>query len=178
MCRDGDEIDDLDGGIDSLKGYSSLRSGPPPTIRNFKSESAEADYVREVVADWIEHGIAPESICISARTQSQIDQRYAQIFDAAGIAWVKVEKDPEAEASKSGVRLATMHRMKGLEFSRVLLAGVQARKMPLEAGEYADHASLEDHEFRERCLLYVACTRARDELVIAGYGTPSPFTST
>ena len=68
-----------------------------------------------------------------------------------------------------------MHRMKGLEFSRVLLAGVQAGKMPLKAGEYADHASHEDHEIRERCLLYVACTRARDALVIAGYGQISPF---
>jgi superfamily I DNA/RNA helicase len=171
----GLQIDDLDGGVDSLKGYSALRSGPAPSIRVFESESAEADFIKEVIVDWINQGVAPESICISTRTHAQIDDRYAQILDAAGIEWVKVEKDPEAEASKPGVRLATMHRMKGLEFSRVLLAGVQAGKMPLEAGDYADYASLEDHELRERCLLYVACTRARDELVITGFGTPSPF---
>jgi len=171
------EIDDLDGGLDSLKGYSALRSGPAPIIRNFDAESAEADFIKEVVGAWIEQGVPPEAICISARTHSQIDRRYTQILEGIGIASVKVEKDPEAEASKPGVRLATMHRMKGLEFSRVLLAGVQAGKMPLEAGDYADYASLEDHELRERCLLYVACTRARDELVITGYGTASPFVS-
>jgi superfamily I DNA/RNA helicase len=89
--------------------------------------------------------------------------------------WLKIERDPASEAKIPGVRLATMHRLKGLEFSRVILAGVQAGKMPLKAGDYADHASLEDHELRERCLLYVACTRARDDLVIVGYGQPSPF---
>ena len=173
----GLQIDDLDGGTDSLKGYASLRSGPVPTIRIFDSESAEADFIRQVVGDWVSQGVAPESICLSARTHAQIDDRYAQILDADGVDWVKVEKDPEGESTKPGIRFATMHRMKGLEFSRVLLAGVQAGKMPLEVGDYADFAGLEDHETRERCLLYVACTRARDELVITGFGSPSPFLS-
>jgi superfamily I DNA/RNA helicase len=171
----GLDIDDLDGGIDSLKGYSALRSGPTPLVECFASEADEAAYVVSTVKQWIDSGVPAESICISSRTHRQIDNRYAELLDAAGIEWLKVEKDPQSEAKKPGVRLATMHRMKGLEFSRVLLVGVQAGKMPLEAGDYADHASLEDHELRERCLLYVACTRARDALVIAGYGQASPF---
>ena len=171
----GIEVDDLDGGLDSLKGYSALRSGPDPTLKCFESEADEAKFVVSTVQAWIDGGIAPEAICLSSRTHSQIDDRYARLLSNAGIECLKVERDPESEARKPGVRLATMHRMKGLEFSRVLLAGVQAGKMPLEAGDYADHASLEDHELRERCLLYVACTRARDALVIAGFGRPSPF---
>jgi superfamily I DNA/RNA helicase len=169
------KIDDLDGGLDSLKGYSALRSGPEPMVKCFSSEAEEAEFITRVIKEWLDNGVPPESICISSRTHRQIDSRYSKILENAGIKWLKVEKDPESEARKPGVRLATMHRMKGLEFSRVLLAGVQAGKMPLEAGDYADHASLEDHELRERCLLYVACTRARDALVIAGYGQPSPF---
>ncbi len=69
-----------------------------------------------------------------------------------------------------------MHRMKGLEFSRVLLAGVQEGKMPLKK-EWADDAGREDQELQERCLLYVAATRARDELHITGSGQRSPFLS-
>lgn len=169
----GLEIDDLDGGIDSLTGYSALRSGPKPTVECFGSEADEGEFILRTVKRWIEEGTPLESICISSRTHSQIDDRYSQVLENAGIEWIKVERDPESEAVSPGVRLATMHRMKGLEFSRVLLAGVQAGKMPLEGSDYADHASLEDHELRERCLLYVACTRARDELVLTGYGRPS-----
>ena len=70
-----------------------------------------------------------------------------------------------------------MHRMKGLEFSRVLLAGVQKGKVPLRiyGGDPEDAARHEGHELQERCLLYVACTRARDELVVCGFGEGSPF---
>jgi superfamily I DNA/RNA helicase len=70
-----------------------------------------------------------------------------------------------------------MHRMKGLEFSRVLLVGVGASTMPLATLDYEDEARREEHENQERCLLYVACSRARDELAIAGHGDPSPFLS-
>ncbi len=84
-----------------------------------------------------------------------------------------VKRDPESEASNPSVRLATMHRMKGLEFSRVLLAGVQDGSMPLDITMTPDEVSREEHERQERCLLYVASTRARDELVITGFGKPS-----
>lgn len=171
----GLDIDDLDGGLDSLKGYSSLRSGPPPAVRYFAKESDEADLIVETVKAWVAEGVAPESICVAARTNSQVDDRYIPILRNAGFQTVVVRRDPEAEARHPGIRLATMHRMKGLEFPRVILAGTQKGKMPLAAGEYADHASLEDHELKERCLLYVAATRARDALVITGFGEPSPF---
>ncbi|MBI3928463.1 MAG: ATP-binding domain-containing protein, partial [Armatimonadetes bacterium] len=73
-----------------------------------------------------------------------------------------------------GVRLATMHRMKGLEFQCVLIAGVNRSTFPLRLSvPFPDDASREDFERSERCLLYVAATRARDELVVTGYGEPS-----
>ena len=83
-----------------------------------------------------------------------------------------VEADPSSEASKPGVRLATMHRLKGLEFPVVLLAGIQKGQVPLDVAvdPFADEASRQDHDLQERCLLYVAATRARDELVVTGFG--------
>lgn len=172
---EGREIDDLDGGVDSLKGYRSLRDGPVPEVCHFSSDAEEAGFIAKRIRAWLEDGVAAESICIAARTRAQLADRYAPLLENAGIDTVIVEKDPEAEQSKAGVRLATMHRMKGLEFSRVMLVGVQKGTVPMEARQAADHVSAEEVELQERCLFYVACTRARDELVIAGYGERSSF---
>ena len=137
-------------------------------------ESEEADFVVKKIRTWLDE-FPPETICLAARTNSQLTDRYQPLLEQAGIATVMVKRDPESEASSPGIRLATMHRMKGLEFSRVLLAGVQDGSMPLDITMTSDEVSREDHELQERCLLYVASTRARDELAITGFGKPSRF---
>ncbi len=172
---EGCEIDDLDGEADTLKGYCSLRRGPEPERRHFLKEAQEASFLVERIKAWLEE--VPESaICVAARTRSKINDRYRPILESAGIRTVMIEKDPESEAQQPGIRLATMHRLKGLEFPRMILAGVQEGALPLlTSHDPADQASSEDHLLQERCLFYVASTRARDELVITGYGSPSPF---
>jgi hypothetical protein len=171
---EGCELDDLDGGRDNLKGYFSLRHGSKPVVQMFPKETQEAEAVARQVKEWLRDTPA-EAICLAARTRALVRDRYQTILQAAGIATVIVEKDPESEAKRPGVRLATMHRMKGLEFRRVLLAGVQEGTVPLTVAEAGDDAAASDFELRERCLLYVAATRARDELVVTGYGRRSPF---
>ena len=86
---------------------------------------------------------------------------------------LKAESNPD----RAGVRLATMHRLKGLEFKRVLISGVQAGSVPIKLPDaaFSDEASREDHDKRERCLFYVAATRARDHLAVTGHGKASPF---
>ncbi len=116
-----------------------------------------------------------EAICLAARTHAFLKDRYETLLSAAGLETVHVLTDPESEAKKPGIRLATMHRLKGLEFARVILAGVQEGTMPLMTGAADDEVSLADRELQERCLLYVAATRARDALVITGFGKESPF---
>jgi hypothetical protein len=170
---EGREIDDLDGGVDTLRGYSSLRSGPAPQLKHFERENDEAAFVLETMQRWIAEGVLPESICLAARTHALLDGRYAPILKSAGIASVEVTTDPEGEASQPGVRFATMHRLKGLEFPRVILVGVQDGIVPLTVPESGDPISEAEHELRERCLLYVAMTRARDVLVVTGFGVPS-----
>jgi superfamily I DNA/RNA helicase len=69
-----------------------------------------------------------------------------------------------------------MHRAKGMEFARVVVAGASASLLPLSS--LLDNAPEEDHadvKQRERLLLYVACTRARDQLVVSWNGKPPPF---
>jgi len=81
------------------------------------------------------------------------------------------------DRSRPGLRLATMHRVKGLEFDRMIIAGVNADTVPLPAALNAasDPAVRAEAEVRERALLYVAATRARREVRITGWGEPSPF---
>ncbi len=95
-----------------------------------------------------------------------------------GIDTVMVRKDPEKEQELPGARLATMHRMKGLEFSRIMLVGIQHGTMPLRLEVELDEIASHWNDLKERCLLYVAATRARDELVVTGFGKPSPYLST
>ncbi len=69
-----------------------------------------------------------------------------------------------------------MHRVKGLEFPVMILAGLNSHIVPLRlAAVESDPTALSEHEERERSLLFVAATRARDRLILTYYGTPSPF---
>jgi superfamily I DNA/RNA helicase len=171
----GCEVDDLDGGIDTLQGYQSLRFGPPPQVLQCKTENEEVEVILDQVRKWLTSGVPSQSICIAARTKAQITERYQLIMEAAGIATARVQTDPESEQKRPGIRLATMHRMKGLEFSRVILVGVQDGIVPLRTDREVDEIAAGWNDTKERSLLYVAATRARDELVITGFGRPCPF---
>lgn len=167
----GLDIDDLDGGSDDLRGYHSLREGVLPEVRVFGSADGEAGFVVETLRGWLAEEPA-SSLCLSARTNSLLTDRYLPLLASAGIPAVVVDRDEDGDG-KPGVRLASMHRMKGLEFTRVLLAGVNEGVVPLVVDDAGDEASRADHEKQEKCLLYVAATRARDYLVVTGFGRKS-----
>ena len=106
-----------------------------------------------------------------ARRNSQVTQ-YAQALTAAGIPAVKLLADG---APGPGVRVATMHRVKGLEFRAIFLVGCSADVLPQPFTGEDDAAARADHEERERHLLYVAMTRARELLWVSGSGELSPL---
>lgn len=169
----GVDVDDLDEQSDELRGYRSLRDGPPPVVILAPTEGAEQTTILDTLRRWQLEGRL-EEICLVARTHDLLSGRYATILRTAKIPFVEIETETDADAG-AGVRLATMHRIKGLEFPRVLLAGVHQGTMPIALGsdELPDETSRKEHEERERLLLFVAATRARDELVITGFGQKS-----
>lgn len=71
--------------------------------------------------------------------------------------------------------MATMHRVKGLEFDRVIIAGVNDGIVPLEGYVSSDPVVRREFDIQERSLLYVAATRARKEVLVTSFGTPSRF---
>jgi superfamily I DNA/RNA helicase len=169
----GVDADDLDGGKDEGKGYRSLLSGPKPECRHFATAREEQEFLAERLHELLRDRPA-EEICLVARTARMLKDDYQSLLKAEGIPHTVL--GPGKEASGSGVRLATLHRVKGLEFPAMIVAGVNARVVPMRlASVEGDPTAKAEHEERERSLLFVAATRARDSLTVTSWGTPSPF---
>jgi len=167
----GQSFDDLDGELVDEKGYRSLLSGPTPQVYNFESEEDEATFIGEQVNELLETRKTSE-ICVVARTNKQLRDVYRPVLRTMKIKHSLLDKDN----THSGVAVATMHRIKGLEFPVMILAGVREGMAPLKVkGIDSDPAAQKEHLSRERSLLFVAATRARDVLIITSSGSPSRF---
>jgi hypothetical protein len=169
-------VEDLGGdGNDTLAGYRSLLHGRRPHVSGYGSEQDEVAALVARVRDWVAQGIRPSEIGVCARFNILLDKVHDKL-GAAGVPVVRVRDNPGPDVD--GVRLATMHAMKGLEFRCVAVLGVTAGAVPF--GREVTPASVDalQHEsdlLRERCLLFVACTRAREALAVSWSGTVSPF---
>jgi superfamily I DNA/RNA helicase len=169
----GIEVDDLDGEQDREKGYKSLLSGDAPEVHRFNTGEEEGKFLAETVKDLLKHKQA-EEICLVARTRKLLEERYQPLLKAAKVPCVVLEK--KNDPGEPGVRLATMHRVKGLEFPVMLVAAVNSGVVPLRVSSVeGDPTARAEHEGRERSLLFVAATRARDHLTVTAFGNPSPF---
>ncbi|MEV5013115.1 UvrD-helicase domain-containing protein [Streptomyces sp. NPDC053780] len=169
-------VDDLGGeGSDTLAGYRSLLHGRRPQVEGHGSEQAEVTALVERVQRWIAQGIAPSEIGVCARFNVLLDKAYDRLV-AAGVPVVRVKDGRGADTD--GVRLATMHAMKGLEFRCVAVLGVTEGAVPFARGVTPAAVDALQHEsdlLRERCLLFVACTRAREALAVSWSGVGSPL---
>jgi superfamily I DNA/RNA helicase len=85
--------------------------------------------------------------------------------------------DEKVETTAGYASISTMHLAKGLEFRAVAVMACDDEIVPLQARieTVADDSDLEEVYDTERHLLYVACTRARDHLLITSGATPSEF---
>ena len=160
----GVDIDDLDGGRDDSRGTRSVTTGVEPEIRTFSSVEAEVQGILE----WLGEG---GGACLVARTGALVD-RYARLLDAAGVETRRIRRSEADDPRAKGLRLATMHRVKGLEFDRVVLAGADAGSIP-RASRSKDAAVREESMEKERSLVYVALTRARRAALVTA---PGPLT--
>ena len=77
----------------------------------------------------------------------------------------------------SSLILRTMHLVKGLEFRAVAVMVGDDEMLPLQSRieTVADESDLQEGYTTERHLLYDACTRARDHLLVAGVDPASEF---
>ena len=169
----GVEVDDLDGEKDTEQGYKSLLSGSKPEHHHFSTSQKEQEFLAGKLTELLKDR-SPEDICIVARTAKMLKDDYQGLLQTLAITHTVLDKNKSAAGG--GVRLATMHRVKGLEFPVMILAGMNSKTMPLRvASVEGDATSKAEHEDRERPLLFVAATRARDQLLVTSWGSPSPF---
>jgi len=174
----GREIDDLDGGVDDNKAFKSLTRGPEPHLRQFDTGEAQASFVVRYLRKLRDRGEALRGVCIVTRTRNERDS-LAETVREAGLPVLLLEPGTVDTGEEEGVRLATMHRVKGLEFDRVVMASVNDGLVPLAfaiAGK-GDDVERESAETEERALVYVAATRAKKELLVLSYGARSTLLS-
>ena len=174
----GSAIDDLDGGSDDNQGIRSLTRGPEPALERFDTQEEQIEFLMRYLAVLETSGEALRAVCIVARTTGERDAIKQHLL-ARDIEAEVIDRDAVDDAAHVGVRLATMHRVKGLEFERVVIASMNEGLVPLSvaiAGK-GDDTARELAETEERSLVYVAATRAKKELLVLSYGVPSPFFS-
>ena len=122
---------------------------------------------------WLVSGIEAQAIGVTARPASLVREAREALW-AHGIATAALN----GRRSTQAVRAGTMHAMKGLEFQAVAVIGVEQGLVPEPAAvtpESEDTLTHAQDLQRERCVLFVACTRARDHLYVSATGEPSMF---
>jgi hypothetical protein len=170
----GEPIDDMNGGLDSIARCRSAVHGAPPRLLGLASSQAEEQCVAEAVRDWISEGIDPSEIGIATRTR-WLGSKIAEVLRSEGIPTFDLAQGLNLDGA---VSVGTMHRMKGLEFRCVAVAGVGAKLVPEPNAVTSATLDKDTHNQdieREKCLLFVACTRAREELLVTWHGEPSSF---
>jgi superfamily I DNA/RNA helicase/mRNA-degrading endonuclease RelE of RelBE toxin-antitoxin system len=160
--------DDMDDGTDSLDGYRSVLRGPQPEFRAYGSWQEELDGILRQVREWTG---GDASIAVSVPTKKQVEQ-VESYLSAHGVPAGSI--GPDGPRLHDGVHIGTLQRFKGLEYQRVILAGITDAAVPGQR-VVADPARQQRELMRARSLLFVAATRARDALVISWSGQPSRF---
>lgn len=166
----GVSFDDLDDDYDNGKGCQSLTHGDKPEIKEFATPEEELDYLVSRIHELETAGIEQKNICIVARTHKLLDS-YIAGLQRAGIKSFEIKANKTDDRTFEGVRIATMHRVKGLEFDYVFAVAVNKKVLPFGTrADFEDDISLEEFRTGEKCLLYVALTRARKSACVTCYG--------
>lgn len=170
----GASVTDIEGDQESIHGYTSARVGPRPEEMASTSIAEELDNLAAYLRKWQEEGVSLETVGILVRSNYQV----GKVINGLN------ERDLEARVASAALvpgvpSVMTMHRSKGMEFTRVVLFGMSDQSMPA-AYQVRNLAPAEqaDALLRERSLLYVAATRARDGLIVSWSGKPSELLGT
>lgn len=168
-----DEIMDVDGNPESRRATHSVFSGPPPVVHVAGTVIAEAEYVGAWVRQRIQHGIAAKEIAIIVRSAAMYERAKAAL-EYAGVTAAVL--DARLVVPPQAVAVVTMHLAKGLEFRSVVVMACDDDVIPdISRFESDDPAELNAVNDSERQLLYVAMTRARDELLLTAARRASEF---
>jgi mRNA-degrading endonuclease RelE of RelBE toxin-antitoxin system len=170
----GPEVSDIDGNREDRTDTVSLFNGPSPTIELHGDEEAEIHAVAEWLSARAEEGAAPETIGVFVRSEAELS-RAKNAIERAGLSVGLLDEKVSVPAGH--VSVGSMHLAKGLEFGVVAVMACDDEVIPLQERIEAigGEADLQEIYDTERHLLYVACTRARDHLLVTAVEPGSEF---
>jgi superfamily I DNA/RNA helicase len=170
----GTEVSDVDGNSEERKGTISVFNGPAPSIQVLPTAEAEIKAVSRWLITLTKAGTLPHEIAIFVRSQAELERAKAAA-KAASLGFEVL--DDTVEPASGRLSISTMHLAKGLEFRAVSVMACDDEVIPLQERieTVTDEADLEDVYNTERQLLYVACTRARDHLLVTSKSPSSEF---
>ena len=170
----GPVVTDVDGNSEDRSDTVSVFNGPPPTIRTFKDEGEEINNVGNWIVARVNDGLLPHEFGVFVRSAAQLYRAEAAV-KAAGLACKIL--DEHVETVSGHVSISTMPLAKGLEFRAVVVMACDDEIIPLQERieTVGDDADLQEVYDTERHLLYVACTRARDHLLVTSVAPASEF---
>lgn len=166
----GEDFVDAEDETVTTHGYRSARSGPKPTKHAAKSDAEQLDLIADDIRRWLGGGVRPETIAILAASNNaakKVQQGLAQRD-------ISVALVTQPRVTGGQPVAMTMHTAKGMEFSRVVLFDVSDGAFPPQwAYKGVPEEDKPDLDKQFRSLLYVAASRARDELGVTWKGAPS-----
>ena len=170
----GPEVSDVDGNTEERGNAISVFNGPAPTIQVLKNQKEEAKAVGRWLVNLSKESVRPDEIGIFVRSEAELG-RAKEAVENAGLKFKLL--DGNVVTDSGFVSISTMHLAKGLEFRAVVVMACDDEIIPSQKRieSVADEADLEEVYNTERHLLYVACTRARDYLVVTSVDPASEF---
>jgi superfamily I DNA/RNA helicase/mRNA-degrading endonuclease RelE of RelBE toxin-antitoxin system len=167
-------VSDVDGNSEGRRGTVSMFDGTPPTVIACTDTDHECSIVGKWISDRLQEGCAPSEVGVFVRSDAELKRARAAVKAAGARA---VELNDKVEVEVGAVAISTMHFAKGLEFRSVVVMACDDDVIPQSdrIESVADDADLEEVYNTERHLLYVACTRARDHLLVTGIAPVSEF---
>lgn len=165
---------DSDGNEEDRGHTVSTFNGNDPVIRTFESESEESQFVAGWVIDQLAQGTRAEEMAMIVRSSAEVS-RATDTLELAGVDYAVL--DENLGIRTGAVSVCTMHLAKGLEFRSVAVMACDDEVVPLQVRieSITDDSDLEEIYNTERHLLYVACTRARDTLLLTCKAPASEF---
>ena len=170
----GPTVADVDGITEDRSDTISVFNGPQPSIRSLGTEHDEIESVARWLKEKIQAGFLPHEFGVFVRSPAQVE-RASEAVAVAGLPFKVLDEHVDTESGY--VSIGTMHLAKGLEFRAVVVMACDDEVIPLQERieTVGDDSDLQEVYDTERHLLYVACTRARDELLVTSVAPASEF---